>query len=152
SDKLTGWTRLGEQVGDDIVKKVIDWLGIEFGRQRAASASATGKFDKLARAFIDSELLPTRSHPLFHDGQFYLWSGTQYSPVNNLDDLFRSWLRRSGLSQTNSLVNNTLPIIQNYGFFPAVRQLPCWKGQGEWPSKCITYLNGVLDIDTGVLR
>jgi putative DNA primase/helicase len=111
------------------------------------------KFDNLAGEFF-ATLADAGRFPLYHHGQFYLYDGRRYVECNGLAGMVRRWMRRNGKGQSNNIVGNVTPIIENLAWkeeavYPS---MPFYAGEDPWPSEAIAFNNGILDLSAGELR
>jgi putative DNA primase/helicase len=110
------------------------------------------KFDRLA-VMVRDDMLRRREYPLFHRGVFYTYQSNRYveETDSELAHRIRTFLRKNGLAQSNNIIGNVAPIIQNMGHRPVAvfGEMPFFTGTGPWPKieSIVAYRNGLLDLD-----
>ncbi len=135
-------------------------LGVEFAGDVAKppvpisaggddDAKKAGQYDRLAQRFFKAAC-ERRRYPLFTGGQTYFYQECRYVPCREIKMRLREHFTKSGVPQSNSVVENVTPIFQSYCWkdSDAVGDMPFWAGDKP-PFKdakhVIAYRNGLLD-------
>ncbi len=111
------------------------------------------RFEVLARDYV-LDRCEAQARPMYHGGIYYEWDGRRYREVADLDMSVRTWLRTKGQPQDNRTLANTIPIVKNLGFVPALAEtsLPAWQPHDALPDplpdpkNVVAFHNGLLDI------
>ena len=121
----------------------------------------TTDYTKLATRYCDEKL--TRHSDLtygacFYRGSTYIYDGKKYAMLNDLDfnHRIRDYFREEEIPQSNHLIGNVAPIVQNLIRkdtldYPA---MPFYTGKEQFPNpkNIIAYENGLLDLASMTLR
>jgi P4 family phage/plasmid primase-like protien len=120
-----------------------------YDKGRTKTGQDFGKYDGHAHGYLDA-LIAQRRYPLYHAGVFYTHDGNRYVEEPDLPMAVRGYFRNQGVAQTNTLVNNVVPIVQSLAYRSEARygSLPFFVGGDEdFPANVIAYRNGLLDVD-----
>ncbi len=117
------------------------------------SDTKINRFELLAHKYVTSRC-EELARPLYHGGRYFEWDGTRYREIEHLEMHLRSWLRKSNEPQDNRVIANTVPIIKNLGFLPALENvvLPTWQPHDALPdplpepTNVVAFKNGLLDV------
>ena len=106
------------------------------------------KNNKLASKYVEYICEQGRP-PLYHKGKFYQYNDTHYVEMVELDQSIRTFFRKNGLPQSNNVIGNVKPIVQNMAWREAVstQDLPFYVGKEPFPKRVLAYNNGLLDLD-----
>lgn len=108
------------------------------------------RFDRLAAAFLQ-DLIAKREYPVYHHGQFYVYKDTRYVEEPELCDRVRTFFRANGKGQSNNVIGNVVPIVQNLAHkrITVYKEMPFYAGRDAFPSprNIIAYRNGLLDVE-----
>jgi P4 family phage/plasmid primase-like protien len=107
-------------------------------------------FDGLAESFIES-CRHKGEYPLFTDNRMYFYDRNRYVLCEELPSVIRRFFSERGLSQSNNVIGNVLPIVQERAWRARVTygDLPFWSdGPAPFDVKnVIAFRNGLLDIN-----
>jgi hypothetical protein len=135
--------------GTDCTKKT--WQDFRRHHEQARGQAESGelnKYDHKARAFLDY-LIGQRRYPLYHGGRFYLYDGSRYVEEPELDMCIRNFFKAKKLAQSNNVIGNVKPVVQNLAYRAESRYgpLPFYVGTEDFPKTVVPYRNGLLDLD-----
>jgi len=125
-----------------------DEIGCEYESAKSDKSSAR-KFEKLADAFLTFHR-KNGNNALFTSGRMYFYDKSRYVECEELNQLVREYFRLNGLSQSNNVIGNVVPIVQNAYWKDATKvgQMPFWDGN-DCPfdkQNTIAFSNLLLDI------
>lgn len=109
------------------------------------------RYNRAAQRFLDW-LVDDGRYPLYYGSTFYVYDGTRYLEVESLPHMIRTFLKKAGLPQSNHLVGNVTPIVENFAYRAAhdYGPMPFYVGNDpKFPShrNIIAYRNGILDLE-----
>ena len=110
------------------------------------SIISTQDYEKIAQEFIDEELC--EHNPVFHNEKFYLYNGKFYMEEKELAQEIRDFLRKENYNQSNNIVGNIKPIVENIcrKKIRVYSQMPFYYGTNQFPDEVLIFQNGILDL------
>lgn len=113
----------------------------------ATNGKNAHKFDDLAKAYIE-HVSGKGQFPLFTGGRFYLYDGTRYRAVENLNHEVRQFFKETKRGQSNNVVGNVVPIVESYAYRSSAEfgSMPFYVGTDTFPKTVIPFRNGLLDV------
>jgi len=130
----------------------VNWIDMtEAPAEKTRAAPDPYRFNRNAKRFIDW-LGGQGKFPLCFRDTFYVYDGTRYVEVENLSQMVRTFFRHEELPQSNHMVGNVRPIVENYAYRAShdFGQMPFYVGSdAKFPShrNIIAYRNGLLDLE-----
>ena len=129
----------------------MNWTEIDDKLTTSRAGPDPFRFNRMAQRFIDW-LNEQGKFPLFYRDAFYIYDGTRYMAVENLGQMIRTFCKRAGLPQSNHLIGNVTPIVQNvaYRAVHEFGEIPFYVGNDpKFPAhqNIIAYRNGLLDLE-----
>jgi P4 family phage/plasmid primase-like protien len=110
------------------------------------------RFNRAAQRFLDW-LVDDGRYPLYFGSTFYVYDGTHYVEVENLPQMIRTFFKKAGLPQSNHVIGNVAPIVENFAYRAAHEYgpMPFYVGNDpKFPAhrNIIAYRNGLMDLET----
>jgi len=127
------------------------WTDTERLVTQERSTADPYRFNRNAQRFIDY-LCDKWAFPLYFRDRFYTYDGTRYVEIENLAHLIRTFFKEKDLPQSNHMIQNVKPIVENYAYRASHEygDMPFYAGDDkEFPSAStiIAYENGLLDLE-----
>ena len=155
-EPVTGGPTAEGLVGDEVVKKVRDWLGLR-SSANLHPIEAVDDPDRLARLFLEAECSHPDGPTLRHlHGEWLRWDGASYRNEDawELDSRLTRTIKvefdrksieaqakndeRNSVARkvTHGLLGNVRLALQSKVIVPSNREIPCWiDGEAPWPAE-----------------